>query len=248
MLEYEMIFATPNNETKQPIGIGSANASFVMFEDFYSPLWLATQSNQQAGITHCTNAEVTSAGLNWVGAMKISDATNGGYTRQFVPSKTTSANFDLIAGKSKIEVIHSIYIPSTSVIPTSITTYFVGLVKGTYFDDGGTASWLAVLIWDVNSANWRLRLNSGSYVDTGITAALGTQYVVNIVQDNGSVSVYINGVLVVSPTANSIGSSTAILPTFGFIHSGSSTQTIWADYQGMKITLSSARSNFGFTT
>ena len=196
-------------------------------------------------------ATLTASGLNWAGAVKIADATPGGYGRWLPIIDGTSATaytFDLTKGR--IDLATVTYVPSTSPAP-STTGYndrayvLCGLYREQPQDAMGTSlstRSIAAVIWNKDSPNLRLFANDGALiVDTGVTALQDTEYHVEIKLDDGTTcTVYINRVLVVTttivlPVSQSVVSGVGFATqAFGGGQDGGS--DIWLDWYGLKYT------------
>lgn len=230
------------------LGIGSTSQSMVFFDDFFNVE--DTKSYASASLASDVDeipvATISAAALNWIGGIRVFSTGIGGYYLANCPNKTATTLFNFLEQNNTIDFATEIYIPTTAEAPATSGNYFVGIVADHPTNIGLTGA-VALVVWDVNSANWRLRLANGTFVDTGIAAAKGTKFKIDIKQASDTVLVKINGTTVITATANSISES-AVLPCCGFAHAGSTpvTYEIWQDYHGLKLTLNSARANFGF--
>ena len=196
-------------------------------------------------------ATLTASGLNWAGAIKIADATSGGYTRMLPiidDIAATAYTFDLTKGR--IDLATVTYVPSTSPAPS--TTGFndrayvlCGLYREQPQNAGGTSlstRSIAAVIWNKDSPNLRLFANDGALiVDTGVTALQDTEYHVEIKLNGTACTVYINRVLVVTTTIV-LPVSQSVVGAIGAATQGfGGTQTtggadIWLDWYGLKYT------------
>jgi len=229
------------------LGIGSTAQNMVFFDDFLNVEVTKSYATTTSGVDEIPVATISAAALNWIGGIRTFDATNGGYYRANCPNKTATTLFNFLEQNNTIDFATEVYIPTTAEAPATTGSYFVGIVADHPSNVGLTGA-VALVVWDVNSANWRLRLANGTFVDTGITASKGTKFKIDIKQASDTVLVKINGTTVVAERANSISES-AVLPCCGFSHAGvtSVTYEIWQDYHGLKLTLNSTRTNFGFS-
>lgn len=193
-------------------------------------------------------ATITASGLNWAGAIKIADATSGGYLR-FLPIidgiAATAYTFDLTKGRLDLATVT--YVPSTSPAPSTTgvndRAYVLGGLYRDQVQDGGfyLNRTIAAVFWNRNSANFLLFANDGALiVDTGVTALQDTEYHVEIKLDGTTCTVYINRVLVVTttiilPVSQSVVAAIGfVTQAFGGSQSGGS--DIWVDWYGLKYT------------
>jgi len=225
----------------------SSASSLSVFDDFFNVEDTKSYASVISGVDEIPVATISAAALNWIGGIRTFDATNGGYYRANCPNKTATTLFNFLEQNNTIDFTTEIYIPVTAESPATTGSYFVGIVADHPSNVGLTGS-IALVMWDANSANWRLRLANGTFIDTGVTASKGTKFKIEIRQTDDTVAVKINGTTVIAATANSVSES-AVLPCCGFSHAGvtSVTYEIWQDYMGLKLTLDTARSNFGFS-
>jgi len=236
------VAASSNN-----LGIQSNAEHMIFFDDFLNVEITKTYATTVSGVDEIPISTASAAALNWIGGIRVFDSTNGGYFRANCPNKTSGSLFNFLEQNNAIDFTTEIYIPATAEAPTTSGNYFVGIVANHPSDVGLTGA-IALVVWDVNSANWRLRLANGTFIDTGVMASKGTKFKIEVRQASDTVLVKINGTTVVAATANSISES-AVLPCCGFTHAGTTSVTyeIWQDYHGLKLTLNSSRTNFGFS-
>jgi len=229
------------------LSVQSNSQHMIFFDDFLNVEITKTYAATVSGVDEIPVSAASAAALNWIGGIRVFDSTNGGYYRANCPNKTAGTLFNFLEQNSTINFTTEIYIPVTAEAPATSGNYFVGIVANHPSDVGLTGA-VALVVWDVNSANWRLRLANGTFVDTGVMASKGTKFKIEVTQASDTVLVKINGTTVVAVTANSISES-AVLPCCGFTHAGTTgvTYEIWQDYHGLKLTLQSSRTNFGFS-
>jgi len=193
-------------------------------------------------------ATLTASGLNWAGAVKIADATSGGYIR-FLPIidgiAATAYTFDLTKGRLDLATVT--YVPSTTPAPSLVGSNDRAYIMcGLYRDqvqDGGfyLNRTIAAVFWTPTSPNFLLYANDGGLiVDTGVTALQDTEYHVEIKLNGTQCRVYINRVLVVTTTIvlpvsqSVVGAVGFITQAFGGGQTGGS--DIWLDWYGLKYT------------
>lgn len=196
-------------------------------------------------------ATLTASGLNWAGAIKIADATSGGYGR-WLPIidyvAATAYTFDLTKGR--IDLATVTYVPSTSPAPSTTGSNDRAYVLGGLYREQpqdamgysfSTRS-IAAVIWNKDSPNLRLFANDGALiVDTGVTALQNTEYHVEIKLNGTQCRVYINRVLVVTTTIV-LPVSQSVVAGVGFVTQGFGGQQstggadIWLDWYGLKYT------------
>lgn len=195
-------------------------------------------------------ATLTASGLNWAGAIKIADATSGGYTRMLPiidGIAATAYTFDLTKGR--IDLATVTYVPSTTPAPSTTGSNDRAYVLGGLYREqpqnamGTSLSTrsIAAVIWNKDSPNLRLFANDGALiVDTGVTALQDTEYHVEIKLDGTQCRVYINRVLVVTTTIvlpvsqSVVGAIGFVTQAFGGGQSGGA--DIWLDWYGLKYT------------
>ena len=194
-------------------------------------------------------ATFTASGLNWAGAVKIADATSGGYTRALPiidGVAATAYTFDLTKGR--IDLATVTYVPSTSPAPSLVGSndrayIMCGLYRDQVQDNGNFISSrsVAAVVWNKDSPNLRLFANDGALiVDTGVIALQNTEYHVEIKLNGTACTVYINRVLVVTTTIvlpvsqSVVGAIGFVTQAFGGTQNGGS--DIWLDWYGLKYT------------
>jgi len=193
-------------------------------------------------------ATLTASGLNWAGAIKIADATPGGYGR-FLPIiddvAATAYTFDLTKGR--IDLATLTYVPSTSPAPSTTGMNDRAYVLcGLYREQSPSTRSIAAVLWSKDSPNFRLFANDGALiVDTGIVALQDTEYHVEIKLNGTACTVYINRVLVVTTTIV-LPVSQSVVAAIGFFTQGFGGQQnggsdIWLDWYGLRYTPNAPR-------
>lgn len=228
--------------------IAEINLQSVLLSEDFVDIVAAKLITTPANYASIPAATLTASGLNWAGAVKIADATSGGYIR-FLPIidnvAATAYTFDLTKGRLDLATVT--YVPSTTPAPSLVGSNDRAYIMcGLYRDqvqDGGfyLNRTVAAVFWNRNSPNFLLYANDGGLiVDTGVTALQNTEYHVEIKLNGTACTVYINRALVVTTTIvlpvsqSVVGAIGFVTQAFGGGQSGGS--DIWLDWYGLKYT------------
>ena len=259
------VAATLNGTDKIPLGTGIRKATTPDQLSAFVGADIAAQSAQNVLLTEdfvdieaikpittpdnyasIPAATLTASGLNWAGAVKIADATSGGYIR-FLPIidgiAATAYTFDLTKGELDFATVT--YVPSTSPAPATgfDRTYVLGGVYRDQPQDNAPLNRIiAAVLWTPTNPNFRFYANDGALIlDTGVAALQNTEYHVEIKLNGSTCTVYINRVLVLTttitlPTNTSVVAGVGVFTGFFGGTPGAGGVDIWVDWYGLKYT------------
>ena len=216
-----------------------------IFDDFVDVAESMTRSISTAGLSGPNSVDASaSAASNFAGVIKLNAGSTGGYHRVLTLWKDTTQV--LFPANGPVEMVAKIRLTASN----NNSAAWFGWVSDSPAAIGDLA-FQATIHWEPSrSANWLVRTYYNVYTDTGIPASIGIHSFRLLFPDANTVQVFINGASAGSYSLNVLSSVAAIIPAIGITHAGASANDIYllCDYLGIRQNLTTARTNFGFSS
>lgn len=242
--------ATTPDQLRQFVGstvIAPQSKSALLFDDFLDV------AKSRLGLSNMTlvsvpAADMAAAGIDFIGAGRIVHDT-GGIFKSHPLIDPSLADAHTVSMFDKLIYSTRIYFPSRITPPLAGTNkeYLMGLFRGRPEDMGLTSNAIASAEWSPDSPFFRLRHSGNQFVDTDVTPAQNTVYLIRIewTKSTQSLVLFIDDVQKATATLSNYDSSKSVIPLFSHVSgawSGTdSASEIWVDYMSMAIESSADR-------
>lgn len=198
-------------------------------------------------------ATLSAANLNWAGAVRVLDASTGGYIG-FIPviDGILNSTYTVDLTKGSLTFATVTYIPNTFPPPVNAAggdrAYVTCGIYRDQLQDGSFAvnRSIAAIIWNKNSSEFLFFANDGALIiPTGVVASQNTEYHTQITITGTNCKVWINGLLVVNTTII-LPVNTSVVAAIGlstqlFGGTNNAGTEIWVDWFGFKYEPNSPR-------